>query len=87
MLKYTIALVLAFTIGAACRWFSLPAPAPPMLQGAFLVLAMTLGFASVDKLLASQAAATTPPPVTTTTPGGTGTSTAPALPSSQPPLN
>ncbi|MFN8816838.1 MAG: DUF1427 family protein [bacterium] len=76
MVKYTIALVLAFTIGAACRWFSLPAPAPPMLQGAFLVLAMTLGFASVDKLLASRATAQPTPPTPAASPVGTPAPTA-----------
>jgi XapX domain-containing protein len=39
-----IGLVLAFGIGAACRWFDIPAPAPPRVVGALLVVAMTLGF-------------------------------------------
>jgi XapX domain-containing protein len=71
MVKYAIALVLAFTIGAACRWFSLPAPAPPMLQGAFLVVAMTLGFVSADKLLAARAVSPPPPtPAASAAPAG-----------------
>lgn len=37
------ALVLAFGIGVVCRLFDIPLPAPPRLQGALLVVAMTLG--------------------------------------------
>jgi XapX domain-containing protein len=37
-------LVLGLAIGAGCRWFDLPLPAPPRLVGALLILAMTLGF-------------------------------------------
>jgi XapX domain-containing protein len=39
-----LGLLLAIAIGAACRWFDLPLPAPPRLVGALLVVAMTLGF-------------------------------------------
>jgi XapX domain-containing protein len=41
-------LLLGLAIGAACRWFDLPLPAPPRLVGALLVLAMTLGFLAAD---------------------------------------
>lgn len=37
-------IALGFAIGAACRWFDLPLPAPPKLVGALLVVAMSLGF-------------------------------------------
>ena len=37
-------LLLGLLIGAACRFFDLPLPAPPKLVGALLVVAMTLGF-------------------------------------------
>ncbi len=37
-------LFLGFLIGAGCRWFNLPLPAPPRIVGALLVVAMTLGF-------------------------------------------
>ena len=39
-----IGLLLGFAIGAACRWFDIPLPAPPSIAGASLVVAMTLGF-------------------------------------------
>ena len=35
---------LGLAIGAACRWWDLPLPAPPKLTGAMLVVFMTLGF-------------------------------------------
>ncbi len=35
---------LGLLIGAGCRWFDLPLPAPPRIVGALLVLSMTLGF-------------------------------------------
>lgn len=43
---------MAFSIGAACRWFEIPLPAPPRLVGALLVVAMTVGFLTADRLLA-----------------------------------
>jgi XapX domain-containing protein len=46
-----IGIVLAVGIGAACRWFDLPSPAPPRIVGALLVVAMTLGFLVTDRLL------------------------------------
>jgi XapX domain-containing protein len=39
-----IGLFLAFAIGAVCRWFDIPVPAPPRIVGALLVVAMTVGF-------------------------------------------
>ncbi|EKE75119.1 DUF1427 family protein [Gallaecimonas xiamenensis] len=45
-------IVLGLLIGAGCRWFDIPAPAPPKLMGALLVVAMTLGFIGTDALLA-----------------------------------
>jgi XapX domain-containing protein len=47
-----VGLVLGFAIGAACRWFDIPSPAPPRVVGALLVLSMTLGFVTTDFLLA-----------------------------------
>ncbi len=35
---------LGLTLGAACRWFDLPLPAPPKLSGALLVVFMSSGF-------------------------------------------
>ena len=41
-------LVLALLIGLGCRLLDIPLPAPPKLQGALLVVAMTLGFLVAD---------------------------------------
>lgn len=38
-----LALVVALAIGVACRMADIPLPAPPRLEGALLVVAMTLG--------------------------------------------
>ncbi len=42
--EIALGLTLCAGIGAACRWFDVPVPAPPALAGALLVLAMTLGY-------------------------------------------
>jgi XapX domain-containing protein len=47
----TIGLVLGLAIGAACRWFDLPSPAPPRITGALLVVLMTLGYLVTDNVL------------------------------------
>ncbi|MCP3097529.1 XapX domain-containing protein [Myxococcus sp. K15C18031901] len=46
-----LGLALALAIGAGCRVLDIPLPAPPKLQGALLVVAMTVGFLISDKLL------------------------------------
>jgi len=50
-----LSLALGLGIGIACRWFDLPLPAPPKLVGALLVLAITLGFIGVDRLMGGSA--------------------------------
>jgi XapX domain-containing protein len=52
MLQFALGLVMAFGIGAFCRWSDIPSPAPPKLIGALLVVAMTVGFLLIDSLLA-----------------------------------
>ena len=47
-----LGLLLGFLIGAGCRWFDLPLPAPPRIVGALLVVAMTLGFLGADLAMA-----------------------------------
>lgn len=49
--KLVIGLSLGLAIGLGCRWFGIPVPAPPMLQGALLVVAMTSGYQLVDRWL------------------------------------
>lgn len=39
-----IGLIVGLLIGAGCRYFDIPSPAPPRLIGAFMLVAMTLGF-------------------------------------------
>lgn len=45
-IKWLVGIVIAFAVGFGCRWFDVPAPAPPMWQGALLVVAMTLGYSA-----------------------------------------
>jgi XapX domain-containing protein len=54
-----IGLVVAFCIGAGCRYFDIPVPSPPVLPGALLVVAMTLGYTSSDRLLSNTSRAST----------------------------
>ena len=37
-------IILGIAVGAGCRWFGIPCPAPPHLTGAIILIAMTLGF-------------------------------------------
>jgi len=46
-----IGVLLGVAIGAACRWFDIPVPAPPRIVGAMLVVVMTLGFMAADFVL------------------------------------
>ena len=50
-MKFFIGLLISFSVGVGCRYFDLPVGSPPVLPGALLVLAMTLGYSSTDKLL------------------------------------
>lgn len=54
-MKPLLGILVAFAVGFVCRWFGIPSPAPPVLTGALLVLAMTLGYAATDRLLATRA--------------------------------
>lgn len=51
MIDAFIGIALGLAIGAGCRWFDIPVPAPPRLVGALLVVAMTLGFLGTGWLL------------------------------------
>ena len=51
MIKIAIGLVVGFLIGVGCRYFDIAVPSPPVLPGALLVVAMTLGYTSTDRLL------------------------------------
>jgi len=54
--KLPIGIALSFAIGFGCRAFGIPSPAPPVLVGALLVLAMTVGHALADRCLARRSA-------------------------------
>lgn len=46
-----IGLLLGLGVGAGCRFFNIPSPAPPRFLGACMLLVMTLGFVAADHLL------------------------------------
>lgn len=56
MIKILVGLILAFLIGAGCRYFGLPVPAPPALMGVALIFMISLGFIVTDKLMTGDAA-------------------------------
>ena len=51
MVAAMLGLALGLVVGAGCRFFDIPSPAPPWFIGACLLLAMTLGFVLADHLL------------------------------------
>jgi XapX domain-containing protein len=56
MMKIALGLLLALGVGIVCRLAGLPLPAPLALTGALLVLAMTAGYETVDRLAAHREA-------------------------------
>ena len=55
-MKLAIGLLLGLCIGLGCRWLGIPAPAPPALEGALLVVAMTTGYQLADRWLTTRTA-------------------------------
>jgi XapX domain-containing protein len=53
-MKTVIGFILGTLIGVTCRYFDVPAPAPPKIIGALLVVSMTVGYLATDKLLATR---------------------------------
>ncbi len=51
MLKLIIGISIALLIGAACRYFKLPVPAPPTIYGVLLIMAITVGYIITDNFL------------------------------------
>jgi XapX domain-containing protein len=50
-MKLLIGAVVSFVVGLSCRYFDIPVPSPPVIPGALLVLAMTIGYSSTDAFL------------------------------------
>lgn len=59
-MKVVLGLLLALVIGVACRLAGIPLPAPPVLIGALLVLAMTLGYVVTDRFASHRDAKSRP---------------------------
>ena len=59
-MKIALSLLLALAIGVACRLAAIPLPAPPVLIGALLVVAMTLGYVATDRFAAYREAKSKP---------------------------
>ena len=53
--RLATAILLGLAIGFACGLTGVPVPAPPVLAGAVLVVAMTLGYQGTDAWLARRA--------------------------------
>jgi XapX domain-containing protein len=51
MVKTIIGLLVAFSLGVVCRVYGIPSPAPPLVMGALLVMAMTVGYILMDRLM------------------------------------
>ncbi len=50
-MKLLIGLLISFAVGAGCRIFDIPVGSPPVIPGALLVLAMTLGYSTTNTIL------------------------------------
>jgi XapX domain-containing protein len=55
-IKIVLGLLVGLAIGATCRLLGIPSPAPPVLAGALLVVAMTLGYTGTDRWFAKREA-------------------------------
>ena len=51
-IKIVIGLLLGFAIGFVCAIAGIPSPAPPVLIGALVVVAMTVGWTATDYFFA-----------------------------------
>ena len=50
-MKLLVGVVVSLVVGAGCRYFDIPVPSPPVIPGALLVLAMTIGYSATNALL------------------------------------
>jgi XapX domain-containing protein len=58
-MKLIIGGIVAFAVGAGCRFFDIPVPSPPVLPGALLVVVMTLGYTITDRAMSRTTRAAT----------------------------
>ncbi|MDR3724891.1 MAG: DUF1427 family protein [Terracidiphilus sp.] len=54
-MKLLIGIAVSFIVGASCRFFDIPVGSPPVIPGALLVLAMTLGYSTTNAILNKRA--------------------------------
>jgi XapX domain-containing protein len=50
-MKILLGFLLAFGIGAICRFAGIPSPAPNAILGSFLVVSMSLGYVTAGRYL------------------------------------
>jgi XapX domain-containing protein len=53
-MKFLVGLLISCAVGVFCRIFDIPVGSPPVVPGALLVLAMTLGYSVTDTVLKRQ---------------------------------
>lgn len=50
-MRLLIGVAVSFIVGIGCRYFDIPVPSPPVIPGALLVLAMTIGYSATNTIL------------------------------------
>lgn len=50
-MRFIVGLVISFAVGVGCRYFDIPVGSPAVIPGALVVLAMTMGYSSTNKIL------------------------------------
>jgi XapX domain-containing protein len=53
-MKILFGMIISFLVGVGCRYFDIPVPSPPVIPGALLVLAMTIGYSGTNAFLNSR---------------------------------
>ena len=81
--RLAIGCAVSLTIGAMCRWVDIPLPSPPKIQGALLVVAMTLGYLAIDWAIARKIPSKGPATTQSLCGGPTGVPCAPKQPRKQ----
>ncbi len=58
-MKFTVGLIVSFSVGVCCRYFDIPVGSPSVIPGAIIVLAMTAGYSWTNQILNSRNKAAT----------------------------